>query len=154
MAATMYQRIWERILAKQVDFGAAGDTIRAILLKTTYTFDKDHDYVSDVVAHEVTGTGYVAGWGGAGRVALASKTLTLDDANNIVVFDSADPSWAGINLAHQIGGIALFVPKTADSDSPLICFDGDAAAGFPVTTSGGTYTHAWNASGIFKLYHP
>jgi hypothetical protein len=151
MSTSMYQRIWERILKKQIDFSA--DTIKAMLVSTAYTFDNGHDYVSDVVANEVSGTGYAAGFSGAGRVALTSLTVSLDDTNDWVVFDAADVSWAGINLgATQIGGIILWVPKTNDSDSPLVCYSNDG--GFPITTSGGTYTHAWSANGVFRMKHP
>lgn len=151
MATKFYQRFWERILAKQID--VASDAIKCLLVDTTYTFDQDHDYVSDVVSAEVSGTGYTGGFSGSGRIALASKVVTLDDTNDLVSFDAADVTWSGINLgATQIGGLILWVPKTNDSDSPLLLHTDEG--GFPVTTSGGDYIHSWNSSGIFQFLHP
>lgn len=153
MSTSFYHPFFEHLAE-----GNVGDlrsvTVKSMIVSTAYTFDPDHEFVSDVVAAEPSGTGYAGGFAGAGRLVISSITVVRDNTNNWCVIDGADPSWPGINLAAtQIGGIILWLPKTSDADSPLICYDGAAAGGFPVTTSGGTYTHAWSASGIgrFKL---
>ena len=152
--AKMFHPFWKHLLIDGVG-NLESVTVKAMLVSPAYTFDPDDEFVSDVVAAEVSGTGYAAGFAGAGRVTIASLAVTVDNTNDWVKVDAADPSWAGINLgATQIGGIILWLPKTSDADSPLICYDGTAAGGFPVTTSGGTFTHAWSANGIFRFKHP
>jgi hypothetical protein len=151
VAAKVYHKFLEQLLKGNVgDMSAGGTAVKAILLSTAYSFNIDHAFVSDIVASEVSGTGYVAGYAGAGRVALASKAVTRDTTNDLVYFDADDVSWAGLNLgATQIGSIVLWLPKTNDADSPVICFDD--TGGFPITTTGGTYLHSWPSAGIFKL---
>lgn len=152
MAADMYHPFWEHVLEDNVG-NLTSVTVKALLVDPTYVFDPDHEFVSSVAGDEVSGTGYAAGFSGAGRVTLASKTVTRDDTNNYVIFDAADVSWAGLNLgATQIGAIILWLPKTSDADSLLICYDD--TGGFPVTTTGGTYQHAWPSDGIFRFRHP
>lgn len=58
------------------DIDLANDTIKVMLLTSSYTPDLDHDFVDDVSANEVSGTGYTAG-----GATLASKAITDDDAN-------------------------------------------------------------------------
>jgi len=63
-------------LAKSLvsDLSAAGSDIRVMLLANTYVPDQaGHDSVADVVANEITGTGYTAG-----GAALANKSVITD----------------------------------------------------------------------------
>jgi hypothetical protein len=78
-------------------------TLKVMLLGTAtpYTYNPDNDVVdaggaNDPLDAEIAVTGYVGGWGGAGRKTLASKTVTENDTNNRVEFDAADVSWTGL----------------------------------------------------------
>lgn len=121
------------------------DTIKAMLLAPGYVFDPDHQFVSSVSASELSGTGYVAGFGGSGRHTLASKTVTKDNVNDKAFFDAADAVWTSIN-AGTIGWIVLIKEITNDAASKLI------AALDPVdyATTGSTVTVQWLATGILE----
>lgn len=61
--------------APNIDY--LSDTIKVALVASTYTPDRTaHDFWDDVVAHEISGTGYIAG-----GATLSSKTLTVTAAN-------------------------------------------------------------------------
>lgn len=123
------------------------DTIKVILLGTGYTPNKDHQFVADLGANELSGTGYVAGFGGSGRKTLASKTVTKDDTNDVAFFDAADVTWAGIN-AGTAGFVAVVKEVNSDADSPVLAI---VDVSPDVATNGGDYTVTWAADGIFKI---
>src|SRR6478735_11373964 len=89
MASKVYGNAPKAAFNKEIDWDS--DTIKVMLLSSAYTPNQDsHDYLDDVVANEVTGTGYTAG-----GQALASKTVTYDAATNTLILDAADTVWAG-----------------------------------------------------------
>lgn len=112
----------------------------------TYTFDRDHDLVdeggaADLIDAEVSGTGYVAGYGGSGRKALASKTITVDKTNDRSDFDAADITWTGIDVG-DVGAAVLVVEDALgvtgnDTETRPVMFDD---TNFPVTTNSGDLT--------------
>src|SRR5687768_7037937 len=74
-----------------------GDTLKVMLVGAGYIPDPDHDFVSDVNAQELNGTGYANGFGGAGRKTLAGKAFATDLGNNRVEFTFDPVLWAAIN---------------------------------------------------------
>lgn len=60
---------------KEIDFNS--DTIKVMLLTSSYTPSDAHDYVDDIVANEVVGTGYTAG-----GPTLGSATMAYVAANS------------------------------------------------------------------------
>jgi len=101
--------------------GAAGevdvltDDIIVIMLETDdEPDDPDIEFVADLLgvgdAVEVTSTGYTGGFGGAGRISLASKTLTVDQANDRAEFDCANVVHTGIAQAGSEVWAAIYVP--------------------------------------------
>jgi hypothetical protein len=120
------------------------DSLKVMLLGTAtpYTPDPDHRFVSSVVASEISVTGYTGGFGGSGRKALASRTLSADDANDRSAFDAADVTWTALGTGATIAYVALFKELTSDALSPLIAL-------FDVTdtpTNGGDITIQWSSS--------
>lgn len=118
--------------------------IKVMLLTggVAYTPDKDHEFVSDVVTSEADGSGYVGGFGGAGRKALASKTVTGDTATDRVNYNAANPSsWTALTLSNgSITHVIVMAEVTNDAASPLLaCLDpadlvtngGDVGLTFP-----------------------
>lgn len=122
-------------------------TIKVMLLGTAYTPNKDHNFVSDLGAVELSGTGYTAGFNGSGRKTLSSKTVTKDDTNDLAIFDAADITWTGIN-AGTAAYAAVIKENTSDSDSPVIAII-DLSP--DVVTNGGNFTCSWGALGIIKF---
>lgn len=100
-----------------VDIGAAQrqerapSTYRAMLLLSTYTFNPDHDYVSDVVAYEAAG---------GTRQTLASRVVTIDDSLNSAVFDFDDVTFPTVTTGQTLGGMIVYRYVTGDSDSVLV----------------------------------
>jgi hypothetical protein len=97
------------------------DTIKAALVTTTYVADRDDTTASAFSGAELSGTGYVGGFGGAGRLVLAGKSLTTDNVNNRSTFGATNPVWAAIN-AGTAHAIVLLKEVTTDSDSLLIAY--------------------------------
>jgi hypothetical protein len=98
--------------------GAANDALVLVLLKQsgieTDAVLRDYDTLSAVLAaanDEADFTGY-------GRRTLASTTVTVDDTNDRVDVDSADPAaWTNTGGASQQTGAAI------------ICYDNDTTGG-------------------------
>lgn len=120
------------------------DTLKVMLVAVGYVADRDDDVVdaggaNDPVDEEYDGTGYTGGWGGSGRKALASKTITVDKANDRSDFDAADVTFSAIGPAGGNGDpTQLLTIKEGGSDdttSRLICH-----SDFSVTTNGGDVT--------------
>lgn len=129
------------------------DTVKAGLSSSTHVENKDDTFLDDGGADdfadgELSGTGYAAGFGGAGRKTVGSKTLAYDAANDRVEFDGADVSWTAIN-AGTAAQLTLLREVTNDAGSPPIA--NVDSGGFPVVTNGGDLTVQWNAEGIIHL---
>lgn len=120
--------------------------IKAMLVSTSYTPDKDHDYANDASGNELSGTGYTGGFNGSGRKALASRAVTQDDSGDVSYVDCTDITWTAID-AGTIGYIVVIKEVSADSDSPIIAII-DVAN---VTTDGGNYTWQVATDGFIKL---
>lgn len=122
------------------------DTIKILLVKSTYTPNRDHDFVGDVT--EISGvSGYTGGFGGAGRKTLASKTLAVTDASDLFTFDAADVSFGALGTGDTIGGGVICKEVTNDAASPIIAFNG--VTNLP--TNGAAVTFQFDSAGIFTV---
>lgn len=95
-------------------------TIKVMLLAAgVYTYNPDDDVVdaggaSDVADAELNVSGYTPGHGSASRKTLASKTISVNDANNRVECDAADVSWIALGAGATIGAAEMVVEAGAD----------------------------------------
>jgi len=121
----------------------ASDDVRVLLVKSTYTFDATHQYVTDITpaTYECDVTSYA-------RKQLASKTKTYDAANTRVKFDAADPVWSALESGNTLGGAIVFKQVTNDTDSPCIAFLDDAS---DLVTNGGQVTLQFAANGCATI---
>lgn len=143
-----YNNARRAFLAQELDWTTATEKWKTMLVTTGYVADADHDYVSDVNAYEASGVGYVPNFGGAGRLVLSGRTLTVNDPTNKIYVIADTQVWSAIN-AGNIAGAIIFWEVTEDEDSPVFAFiDG---GGFPVQTNGVDLTVAWAASGIINV---
>lgn len=119
------------------------DTIKCALLTSAYTPNIDtHVFFSDVSASESSGSGYTTG-----GVTMTTPTVTQDNTNDRGVFDADDVSWTSATIADA--RYALIYKSTGvASTSPLI---GVVDLLTTQSSSGGTFSIVWNASGIFYL---
>lgn len=115
-------------------------TYKFLLLKGSgYTVNKDHDFVSDVTpgSNETALSGY-------GRQTAGSKTRTIDDSNDRITYDCADPAFGSIAAGDTISGMVLFRFVTNDADSILVGYYDIA----DTATNGTAFTVTINANGV------
>jgi hypothetical protein len=146
MASFLYNRGKKEILDGTIDL--VNDTLKAMLVTSSYSANPDDDFASAPAAAELSGTGYASGFAGAGRKTLASKSITEDDTNNRAEFTAANLQWTGID-AGTAAAVVLYKHLTNDGASVLIAYID--TGGFPKTTNGGDLNINWNAEGIFQF---
>jgi len=110
MANTLYNKGLEEFFKGNIDL--VNDTINLMLVDQTHTPSKANSFVADVVADELSGTGY-------SRKTLGTKAVAT--VANVIRFTAADPSWTGLN-AGEINGAIIFKQVTNDADSILIAY--------------------------------
>ena len=118
------------------------DTIKVMLVTSTYTPDQDTHNFRDDITNEVSGTGY-----SAGGAALASKTVTQDDTNNRGVFDAADLTWSTSTITAR--GAVLYKSRGGASSADEII--GYVDFGADKSSSAGNFTIQWSSDGILYL---
>jgi len=125
----------KRILEGSVNL--TSDTLKMMLLDNAYVLNPDHEFISDILAREVAGTGYTGGFGGSGRKTLAGKSFAKDDTLNEARFDATDPVWSGADFG-TAGFLALVKEVTTNADSPVLGILDLGTGG--VLTKGGSFT--------------
>jgi hypothetical protein len=127
-----------------VDWAGATD-VEVLLVDDTYTFDADHNFVSDVSGDELPSADNYA------RQDLAGRTLVEDDATDRAVFDATDFSIAALGPATSgpiVGGAIIFVNAGgADSANPLIAY----VPLVDTQVNGSDFTITWSSDGVFYL---
>jgi len=125
------------VIALEVDNEGATQDDVAELLATT--------------ADEVTSTGYTGGFGGAGRLSLASKAIAVDQGNNRAELDCADLTWTAISRAAAESWVAFVIAKelTSDALSPLIAHL--EPTGVPLIPNGSDIKITINAEGLLQI---
>lgn len=136
MASGIYNRLKYNLMKKLVDLSA--DTINVILLNNSHAFDADDNVLTDINANELAATGGYS----TGGAALASKTVTQDDANDCATFDAADSAWSSATFTAYHA--ALYDSTVSDN---LIC---SIDFGGAKSVSSGTFTIQWSANGIIR----
>lgn len=139
MASGIYNVLKADLFKKTHDF--VNDTIRVMLLNNSHSFVAENDVKADIVANEISGTGYTAN-----GAALASKAVTVDDTDDEGVFDAADLTWstATITAYHAV----IYDDTIASPADPLI---GSIDFGGAQSSSAGDFTIAWAAEGIINI---
>jgi hypothetical protein len=141
MASKLYGQFLSQALNKEIDWDT--DTIKVALLTNAYTPDQDaHNYLDDVVAYEVTGTGYTAGGN-----TLANKTNSYNSATNVITLDADDTTWSSSTITARYAVIYDASPAT-NATKPLI---GYVDFGSDQSSSNGNFTITWDATGIVRI---
>lgn len=134
--ATVFNEFKEQLLLGAIDL--VNDVINVALV-TGYTLDIDGDAGwADVSVNEVSGTGYTAG----GK-ALASKSVSQDNANDRAAFDAANVTWSSLNAGTP--NYAIMYDGTHASDALIAAWE------LATASNGGDYTLQWHANGILLL---
>ena len=96
----------------------------------------------DVVANEVSGTGYTAGGN-----TLANKTNAYNSGTNVIVLDADDTTWSSSTITARYAVIYDATPAT-NATRPLI---GYVDFGSDQSSSNGNFTITWDATGIVRI---
>lgn len=128
MASLAYTNTIARALAGDVDMDTA---IKVMLVTSSYTADKDHDFRNDIT-NEVTGTGYSTGG------ASATCSVAFDSANDRANVTLGGTTWdaAGGSLA-AAGAVYYKARGGASSADEVIAF---IDFGGTVTATNATFT--------------
>lgn len=105
----------------------------------TPNFDTDTAYgAAPYNANEVSGTGY-----SAGGTSLGSPTAAV--SSGTIVYDASDTSWATSTISSA--RCALIYTNTGGTKDAIVLVN----FGADYSTTAGTFTIVWNASGIFVV---
>lgn len=146
MASFFYNAGQYGIAHRDIDF--ASDTIKCMLVTTSYTPDQDETAMTAAAAAELNVTGYTPGFASSSRRTLGSKTITNDTTNNRTVFDGADPTtWTALGAGATISAMIVYKHLTNDASSTPIwyCDFTDTA------TNGSDFSVVFAATGIGYL---
>lgn len=136
-----YGNLAKAIFNKEVDYDS--DDIKVMLVGSAYTPNQDtHDYLDDVRAFEITGTGYTAN-----GASLTGKTVTYDPTNNVLVLDAADVTWANSTITARYAVVYDNTPS-GDAAKPLI---GYVDLVSDQASNAGNFTIEWDASGLLRV---
>ncbi len=115
-------------------------TIKYMLIKSSYTELTTHDHVSDVSGSRVTGTT---------DFTCANKAVTEDDANNRAYFDNTvDALFSAVAVGDTAGGGILYKDTSTPASDPIIIFHdvthtptngGDITIQFATPANGGLF---------------
>ena len=132
------------------------------MVDSGYTADKDDLVVDasgadDPIDHEISTTGYVSGWGNAGRHALtAAQAWAVDEANDRAEFDAGDPAtWTTFGPSGTDVDALIVIKEGGanDTTSRLIAYI-DTVSGspsLPYTPTGGDLAINLSAEGLIHL---
>ena len=138
MASGLYGITFLNALKNTLALDLDSDTIKIMLVTSSYTPDFGaHDFKADV-SNEVSGTNYTAGGNTLGSLALTQTSGTIK-------FDAADTSWSSATITNARGAVIYDDSVTND---PLIAY---IDCGSDFSSSNGTFTIAFNAGGIFTI---
>jgi hypothetical protein len=138
MASGSYNIGKERILKDTINLTT--DTLKVMLVGTSYTFDPDHQFVSTsgVSSNEVAPTNYVR--------KTVTVTITRQDSNDRAVVVISQPTWTALGGASNatIKGAILFKDTGSDATSPLISFH--ELSPTTLATNGSDFTITFDAT--------
>jgi hypothetical protein len=123
------------------DLSDAATTIKVALLADTYIPDQvNDDNWADVMANEISGTGYTAG-------GQEVSTKTISDVSGVATFDGDNILWASSTLTARY--VVIYDDTlAADADKKLIGF---IDYGENKQSTGGDWEIQWNVGGIWII---
>jgi len=117
------------------------DTIKVMLLTNTHTTNVDtQEFIDDVSANQVTGTGYTAG-----GAAIGGKTSGVDNTANTGNIDGNNVTWDASGGSLTARYAAIYKDTGTPGTSPII---GIIDFGSDKTAINNDFTIQWNAIGI------
>lgn len=115
--------------------------IKVLMCEDGYTPNYDTHNFRDDVTNEVVGTAYTAG-----GVVITTTEITL--ASGVLTYDAADASWAASTIPNAMAAVGYVGRGGASSADEVLWLSDFVTA---ASTTNGTFTIQWNASGIFTI---
>lgn len=139
MANLVYNSFPQKIMDGSIDVDT--DTIKVMLVTSSYTPNKDtHEDKADVT-NEVSGTGYTAR-----GATLANVAITKDTTDDEGVFDADDVTWSSSSITARAG--VVYKDSGTDATSWLICY---IDFGQDYISLNGDFKITWNSEGIVNI---
>lgn len=122
--------------------------IRCLMLAGSATVDVDHDFVSNVVAWELSGSGYA-------RVSASNRTIVADDTNNRVALKCDPVTFPSLGAgAGSPWWLVFYLHTGSDATARLIgIVDISQGTGTPTDPDGSDFVIQFNTDGVFWLYN-
>jgi len=134
MASGIYNRFKANLMNKEVDLEA--DTIKVMLLDNNHSFVATHNQKSEIVANEISGTGYTAG-----GAEITNKSVTQGSTTK---WDGDDVEWTTATFSAYH---AVIYDDTLTNDDLIASID----FGGEKSVSAGTFKIQWHENGIVTL---
>ena len=126
-----------KMFDKQIDL--MNDDIKVMLLNDSATPNQhSNEFISDLNADEITGSGY-----DAGGITLSNKTVTYSAPT--MTFDADDITWSASTITNALYAVAYDYTGLTTT-SPVICY---VDFGTVQTSSSSDLILEWDSSGIF-----
>lgn len=140
MADTIVNAFKKNIMNGSIDLDT--DTVKVMLLTSSHTQNADtQEFIDDVSANEVSGTGYTAG-----GATIGTPAVTQDNTDDEGVFDGADVTWASSTITARYA--AIYKDTGTPGTSPIIAI---LDFGSDQSSSSGDFTIQWGSEGILNL---
>jgi len=118
------------------------DTIKLMLVTSSYTPNQDTDSKRSDVTNEVVGSGYTSG-----GVTLANKTVTQNNTNNTAVFDADDITIPTATITARAGVLYKSRGGAASADELIGYLD----FGANISSTAADFLITFNVNGILTL---
>lgn len=115
--------------------------IKVLMVEDGYTHDYNAHNFRDDITNEVVGVGYAAG----GLVITATEVTV---AAGVLTYDAADVSWAASTIPNAMAAVGYVGRGGASNADELLWLSDFVTA---ASTTNGTFTIQWHASGIFTI---
>lgn len=124
------------------DWSAGGVTIKMALVTSTYVFNADHNFFSEIT-NEITNGGYTAGGN-----AMTTRAINENDANDRAEAQSDDVTFASLAAGDQPAAAVIYRDTGVAATSELIAY---CSLTTPPAPNGGDYTINQPAAGWFNF---
>ena len=138
MANAIYNSFKRDLMLGDIDL--VEDTIRLMLVTSSYTPNIDTQTNRSQITGEVVGTGYTAG-----GATLANKSVTISQSTDEAVFDANNVTFSNATIT-AMGAVIYKSTGSPDTDN-LICY---LDFGQNVTSTGGDFVVAFSNDGILR----
>ena len=112
-----------------------------LLTGGAYTFDKDHNWLTDITGYEFNDASY-------NREAVSNRSITEDDTSDLGKFDADDTTFTALNSGN-VSSVAIVHSGSTEGTSALVVHL--SGSDFPKPANGGDFTIQYASNGVFTI---